>query len=337
MSNPDRGARPSLGTVAVALLVVAAGCSGLDGGERTPYAAPDQTVGTADGGPPGVANGSVERPFQLVQSHVGALSLSSFAVVRERTVTAADGTVVNRRRVEARVSRDRQQFLLLVERAGATVADSRRLVYASVGPDSSRGVRQDAVVSANVTAAGGVSSARRLTPGSGDVVYPTDVLSRDPTHRTLLYRYLSVADRVVVTPLAPGEGPDADTTAGTRYRVTARTTQHERLLAPDANATVSDVSVTFVADADGVVVELRVEYVLVRGDDRYRVTDRVAYPAIGDVTVERPAWFDEALDRADETTTSEDEEDPGGDVRDPGDDGETRGRAPTEGRPRVAR
>lgn len=321
-----------LGALAVALLLVLAGCSslgGAGGSDRTAYDVPSRTPSVGGPGPPGVANDSVESPFLLVQSHVGTLSLDSFHVVRERTVRRPDGTVVRAERVDARVSTDRQQYHIRVDRRGTAVDPETRVVYASVRDGVRRGVRQATVIDARLED-GQVVSAREIAREYGAVIYPEDVLGIDPNYRDRLYRYLTVTDDAVVRPLQPGVGPDLDATTGTRYQVEALTTSDHRLLTVGPNETVANVSVRFVADERGLILEMVASYVVSRDGERLRVTERIAYPALGNVSVTRPDWFDRVADEVAATATTTGDRAPNSSVADPSDDSDPRDRAPTD-------
>jgi hypothetical protein len=331
----DDGRRVA-GTVAVVALVALAGCSSLGDTDpgRTPFDVPSQPPSVGGAGPPGITNDSVESPFLLVQSHVGVLSLDSFRVVRERTVRTAAGTVVRSFALDARVSTDRQRYRVRIDRDGTALSSRERgtrVVYAATRDTPRQGARQERVLAARLGPDGTVRSATRLTAEFDPVVSPEDVLSADPNYRDRLYRYLTVTDEAVVRPLQPGGGPEVDATTGTRYRVEALTTSDRRLLASGPNETVSNVSVAFVADERGLIVETVASYVVVRGGEQFSVRERIAYPALGDVSVQRPDWFDDAAEAA-TTETVGDETGSDTRVRDPSDD-DQRGRAPTDRSP----
>ncbi len=278
------------GTVAVALLLLLAGCSGLGGDgepDRPAFDVPPTTEGggeETDPFPYGVNESGVTSSFALLQAHVGVLRLESFRVVRERTVSSENGTVLRSTRVDGRVAADRLGYRLDVER----LADGnlrRQSVYASV-EGTGDGGRVQGDVFAVTLGEDGVRSATRLVPRYGDTVAPRQVLAGNPSYRPQLYRYLTAIENATVRRVDDG--------GTTTVRIRATETAPDVLV---ANGTVSELSVQLVIDERGVVTETTATYAVNRGDSTVRVVERIVYSEIGTTSVTAPPWYDGVRDR----------------------------------------
>jgi len=277
---------------AVVLVVLLAGCSGLgvdDDPDRPafdvpPTAAESGPDADSDPFPYGVNESGVTSSFGLLQTHVGLLRLESFRVVRERTVTDSTLTVLGSTRVDARVDRDRQGYLIEVDRGPPN--ESRQAVYAPTTAGES-GRTQGSVVAVALVD-GEVESATRVAPAFGESVSPRRVLSGPPSYRNHLFRYLNAIETARV------ERPDGANVTGEEsgsVRITATETTNEDRVAP-GNGSVSDLSVAVTVDRRGLVTETRVQYALTRNGSTVRVTERIAYSDVGSVSVTAPDWYD---------------------------------------------
>ncbi len=296
---PGNGAR----AVAVALLLVTAGCSGfgLGGEERErpafdvpPTAEEPETDPEPDPFPYGVNESGLTSSFALLQSHVGLLRLESFRVVRERTVSTRNLTVLDSTRVDARIGTDRLRYRIETDRGPPDA--SRQSVYAPTEATVDGGRTQGAVL-AVALAEGEVQSATGVDPVFGESVSPRRVLSEPPSYRNRLYRYLNAVETARVERLDGG-----NESAG--VRITATETTNENRVVPGAG-TVSNLSVAVSVDSEGVITEAMATYALTRNGSTVRVTEQIAYSAVGEVSITPPEWYDGVRGRVTASRTPE--------------------------------
>jgi len=272
--------------VAVALLLLLAGCSGLGGDDdpdRPAFDVPPTTTEAAPGEesdpfPYGVNESGITSSFALLQSHVGLLRLESFRVVRERTVRTDDLDLVRLTRVDARVDADRLRYLVEIDRRGEAGAE-RQVVYAPTEESVDTGRTQGSVTAVALDDEQ-VQSATRVEPLFEGSVPPRRVLSSPPSYRDRLYRYLAAVESARVERLDSGS-----------VRITATETTNEDRVDPGPG-TVSDLSVAVTVDSEGLITAARASYALTRNGSTVRVTERIAYSDVGSVSITPPTWYD---------------------------------------------
>jgi len=262
------------GAVALALLVVLAGCAGgvgdTDGGDdgRTvnPALAGSPTPATTPpGGFPAGVDADGVAADRVVDAHRSALSNGSWTVTLSRTVRGPNGTV---------------------ERSNVTVrVDGERSLYAFErvrGDDRLRSVRWT----------DGSASASRRVDWEGTVTLagrPDDGGVRrglDPTGGAWL--------RAAFLDTSPVYAGTETTEAGAVAVVEAEEGRVERSGLPDRR----DVRLRARIGADGVVRSLLLRYETFLGTDRGSVRAAVRTLDRGSTTVPRPDWVDRALANA---------------------------------------
>lgn len=268
---------------AITVLVVLAGCSGLafgpDAGGETVSPAP---VPTDDGLPPGVdRSGAVDAPV-LAAAHGTALEDASYTLTTNRTVRLANGSLQSALGVELQLSAARNYH------ANVTVAGPEAPVVIGEPPT-------------------------RAEYWSDDEVY----LRRQAIdNRTVYSRYDSETYvgtwRFWLGSVALDIDPETDLYATLRSfetRVADRSDRRVHLVGTVARSQefVDDQSdVERVENATlhaflthgGLVTSYHVTYDAVRDDgETVRVRRSVRFHAVGNTTIDRPAWYDEAMNR----------------------------------------
>lgn len=247
-----------------ACLVVLAGCSGLVGGDGDVTPAPDVTP--ADVSPdlhggtiaPGLTESELVNASALAAAHERVLSNRSFTSTYRLRLLDADGSVVRESVTQGQYAADRLQYDTSARYTGAFAearGAERRESWADGDHRYVRWLR------------GGEWEYQRQE------LRPPARLSPGGTVEPLL----SGATGVAIKRL--GDGGEWE-----RYRVEA--TEFENLGDSVRNATL-----TAVVDERGYVSEVRVVIVL---DTGLRQVVEATYSTVGDTTVERPAWVDEA-------------------------------------------
>ncbi|WP_276299229.1 DUF7537 family lipoprotein [Halorussus lipolyticus] len=100
---------------------------------------------------------------------------------------------------------------------------------------------------------------------------------------------------------------DTEDRGGTaRYRVNSTGIRSPDALASQLRAdSVRNVSFSALVGDTGLVHEYAIEYTAVRGDNTTRIERTVRFTALGETTVERPAWVDEAENETESETTGQ--------------------------------
>jgi hypothetical protein len=317
----DLGCR-GLAPVALAGLLVLAGCGGLGAGgddsgpeaTLTPVDVPGDSgsAGPAvEALPPGVTPAGVEDPFALAWAHTGALEGRSYTVRSVVTVRHPNGTLRGRRRTVARVGADRRRFHVVhvtrgptppfrpvrrgaVRTPGRSVfwSDGRRLLWSVTRP--------------NGTAYRSVPAGEYDPDGSrvGERWRgPADTGGED------IYLVLNAVRTAVSETTVAGSGSDSATGNGTAVRIesTGRASAGSVEEAHSIGAafeyplgaefdTVSSVDLSATVTPDGFVREYRFAYAVGDEDERVGVVRRVTYSAVGRTAIARPAWYDRAVE-----------------------------------------
>lgn len=281
------------GVVAVALLVVLAGCNapllpGGDGSTPTPSPASTPTAtattpGTTapDPADAGLSASGVEDPLALTAAHEARLANTSYTLTGTTTVRAADGTVLvrNNRTVEVAAGGERFAWDGTSEVAPGTPAwlnrSFRRLPVERAFSDG------------NTTTAVVVDfdGERRVHQSSDRGTGGTNWVGRDFTGATLTrWAFLGVDTRVV----------DVERVDGTvRYHLAATDGPQNLTVSPRDDHPAELASLTAEVDRTGVVRALVIQYVVERDGERYGVTTTLTVTDVGETTVERPGWLED--------------------------------------------
>lgn len=272
--------------LAVALLLVLAGCGGFSGDGATDADAttlPEETtVESTDDPPPGLSESGVTDAAALAAAHEAALVDRSYTYDREVRIVAENGTELGRWHQRAQVGADRAEFNYSqtgegVSVSGRTVESVRVYANGSVtlwdeDPESDDGGE----------------FRRESGPGFAETTFSNDRLLAD---------VLNASETSV-------EAVERD--GRTWYRVEAA--DEGGTYAYDGpNGTVeveaTNVTATALVAPSGLVRNLTYEFDFVRGETSGRRTMEIRYSELGATAVEVPAWVADAkraTDAADE-------------------------------------
>lgn len=275
--------------LAVVLLACAAtaGCTGmLDLGSGATSTAEPETPTTVPPPPPpetaedpGLGVDGVVDPVALSRAHADHLQGRSFTYREATTIRDENGTVLLERELVVRVGVDRERFELVRQRTVAGGAPSWIDPLAVRYPPRAYG------------------------NGTG-VVVVDDRFSGDPVRRYDDPSRSSVAGHGFV-----GTQLIYETFGGVETRTTDVRREDDELVlgvslaeAPvverrssEPNITVSLDRLDATIERDGFVRSIEREYDYARDGRTLQVTRRHAYTDVGETTVERPAWVDDAL------------------------------------------
>jgi hypothetical protein len=280
---PSTNTRRLASSIALALLVVLAGCSGLPGsgtptdGGTTPTPTPTATTDTPTPTPtatpspspetvaPGLTESGVVDAWALAREHKTTLRSVSRTVQVERTVTAADGTTLAR--VET-----------TVDRSGPLVPGTYRRTVSGSAPGSVGEPTTDLAVWTNGTAT-------VTKTGSGDAATYTNssgrasVFGSDGTRWQTLF-LLFTGTNVTVTDERTRNGVSA-------YRVesTGQPSGDSRF------ASYANVSLTAVVSEDGIVRRYELSYDRSIDGRQVTVTESVRFTDLTSTEVTKPTWY----------------------------------------------
>lgn len=256
--------------VAVCVLLVAAGCSGL-AGEDTPTATPVEPAPVPVDPPPGVSEGGSVESITLLSSHVDQLRDGSATVTERRTERFANGSLrFDRTTTSYHGPVDRFYVVQTVEGTdpgayGATQGRYERWANGTLG----------------------VAAVR---DGDGDGV------TFEPAYPGQFR--INNFDRLY--PLFAALEPTVTEERGEEVVFVARATR-ERVPGGFGEDPIRNVhNVTFVATITptGLVRSYRIRYTGTVDGATVHVTERVRYEDVSATEVPRPAWVDEAISDA---------------------------------------
>lgn len=264
-----------------AVLLVLSGCSGLfGGGTSTPTVTPvDPPTGSPTATPvpvlaPGVTARGVQNASALASAHEAVLANESHTIAATETRRYADGTLQWQYDSDRRVAPTEARH-----HAVATISGTER----PFGIGSLRNV------------------SRFETYREGQQVH---VFESNGT-ATRSVRTTGDAPRVVADPLVAvfsateTEVEGRVTRNGTTVHrlVVVEVTRPELLagaLARPSYDSVENASFSALVDSRGLVHEYRLAYTLHRGETTVQVTREVRFRSVGNTTVTRPPWYDDA-------------------------------------------
>lgn len=234
---------------------------------RTP--APTTTGTPSEELAPGVTRDSVDA-WTLSHAHRERLQDASFTVASTRTIRDANGTLRLQASTTHRIAAGGWPSRVT---SNVTANRARELGY--VGHSDVDVWQNDTISLFAVTLENGSTIYQRR--GAHEV-------TRDATHWSDLYQLLGTVNTTVVERI--------DTNGTTRYVVASTSQPDSRVFrTPRANVTLIAV-----VDEDGLVRRYTVSYDTSRDDEWIHVTRTVRFLAIGRTTVEKPPWFDDAMD-----------------------------------------
>lgn len=262
----------------VVTLLVLAGCSGLSASSTptlTPAAVPTDQPTTQRPANTSAVVGSWVDPLAVSTAHAQVLAPTSHAVVRRRTVRSASGTLRLERRARRLVDPDdRRSYERVAVRDPDRNADGPRVVQRW---------RDGGHILVAVTAGNRTRYVSPPTPGRA-ASRRRGYLTHQRGHG--LYAVLGALDPKVVE--RTGDPPRI-VLAATR---TEPGPAFERLI---EGTDPRNLSFRAVIEPSGLVRERSLQYRMVRDGRRVRVSSRIRYVAVGNVSIERPPWYDEAV------------------------------------------
>jgi hypothetical protein len=266
--------------LAVALVVVAgygvhlaiseqAGESPAESAATTPTRTPAPTTTETPGElAPGLTRDGVDA-WTLSQAHRERLRDTSFTVASTRTIRDANGTLRLHGSYTHRIAAGGWPSRMT---SNTTATRIRELGYA--GYYDVESWNNDTVALFAITRENGSTIYQRR--GAHEV-------ASGATHWSDLYQLLGTVNTTVVDRL--------ETNGTTRYVVVATSQPDSRVFGtPRANVTV-----TVVVDEEGLAHRYTASYDTYRNDEWIHVTRTVRFLAIGRTTVEKPTWFDDAM------------------------------------------
>ena len=284
--------RSALRVLLLALLVVTAGCSGAFGGESSDDSPPNGATTTeADALPPGLTTGGLADSDALVNAHVEELDGESLTRRETRVRRYDNGTLRWQMYRTLRTAANRTRWLVVTDVVGRPVFGATE-GHVAVFADGQRVYRS--VTTPNA------SWSDLLRTATGDSETPRN-LALDAARTDDLY--------VLLNAFASNESANVwkSVTHSGEYRVESSTLAYPDLLASHLNlAEVRNATLTAVVTADGRIVEYRVEYVGTEHGEIVHGTVTLQYSMVGETTVEVPAWYEAAKERAEKGETTQD-------------------------------
>jgi len=290
------GTRP-VGTLAVLLLVVTAGCNGLAGTEtdtpttRDPYGVPETTsAATTERAPsllPGVTERGVRDPRTLARAHGREVRASSFVLTSNRTIRYSNGTLYSM--LSLRVAVDETRTYL------ATVSTDGPGAPVFLGaPPASAEFWSNGTLYARAYGVGNETTYNTFEPPNAFVATWRYWVSTVPYggQDGTATDYLAALFSSVRTRVA-----DRRTENGTTvYRLVGTGPASEQFVDDVRNPRSVNLSAT--VDERGIVRRLELTYAGDVDGTTVRVTRRLRYGRIGNTTVDRPSWVDLATNRS---------------------------------------
>jgi hypothetical protein len=271
--------RPALRALLLAALVATAGCSGVFGGE--PGAS--ETI-TTEGGPlaPGLTEDGIADANVLVNAHGSSLDGESLTMQERHVQRYGNGTLRWQENRTILAASNRTRYLMVTDVTGKPMfgdSESRAEIFAD-GDRVYRSVRTPNGSWADV-----------LRTASGDPGSPSEV-PVDPARTDDAYVLLSAFD-ANGSEYVRERTPDAR-----RYLVETSALEHPGLLASHLELdAVRNATLEVIVTSDGRIEEYRVEYEGTHDGAVVRGERTLWYSAVGETTVEAPAWLDEVEDR----------------------------------------
>jgi hypothetical protein len=268
--------RRSILSALVALVVILAGCNGLAlGGDETPTSTVTPAdVPTDEPTPtpvpqlaPGFTGEGVTEPFVLAEAHAAVLENTSYTYHENTTARYTNGTVYTHGTTHTQSVANDSRFYIVQSGSNVEVYKTKRLSIWSNGErtlvarTSNNTTSYTARRSANGESAFGGTSSERLAALFSSV--KTRVVGQEQRNGTTVYR---VAATNVTNPT-----------------VLERGWQNPR-----------NVTLRALISSQGLVREYQVNYTATRNSSTVHVNRRIRYTNIGNTTVERPPWYDEA-------------------------------------------
>lgn len=276
----------SVPAVVLAVAVVIAGCNGLaPGGDETPTstltpAAVPTDEPTSTPVPrlaPGLTSRGVADPFALGEAHVATLDGISYSMQENLSVTYRNGTSYRRLGSTAQLAANDSRYYVSHNSFAETYSEGP--VTNSFWSNGSQIIRAQTINGSTAYSVPRGADRERRSP---------EQLGYSPTNREQIYTLFgSVETRVT----------DREQRDGTAvYRVEATDVTNPATFESAKWQTPENLTLVADVDSRGLVSEYRVHYTATLGGSPVDVNRRVRYTDLGNTTVERPPWYDEAIE-----------------------------------------
>jgi len=268
--------------VALAVVVALSGCAGFTTSQTptvTPAPLPDETP--SETGPaslaPGLTEDGIDDALTLSTTHFSLLRNSSYTALSDRTVHETDGTFRRERQETMRV--DRNRMYRSVEAGGP----NRSGRYTRI-----ESWRNGSLYLVAATDDRGTGYSDRSSGEHGNWLYGV--------HQTV------PASQQLFTLLQSLETDTTGKTPNGSFRVRATGIEDQRALDRLVLGTgVRNVSFEAIVTPEGLLQSYEFRYDVDRSGRTVRVVRRLRYRNVGSTTVDRPPWYDEALNATDPT------------------------------------
>lgn len=263
---------------AVFLLVTVTGCQGVIGEafgpfDRTPADQSADATVTA----PGVTDAGVVDPGALAAAHVTSLTGQSYTVRANLTVLAPNGSIRGQRIAVMQVGSAGERFTLRQNATGSFPWPAPPASDVNVPLEPKRTVPLETDL--RVWSDGNWTYLQRPTPNG-------TAYRRDRARFAVVQTDSFVADGAIharfgAVPTNRTTVTKTDRDGWPVYRITATTADGRRVMA--------------IVDPLGLVYTLRTDWPLAVSGSNGRVIEQFRFTAIGNTTVERPSWVDQAI------------------------------------------
>lgn len=272
-----------LAALALACLVVLAGCGA--GGDRSAPTATPVPVPPADADAdrrplaPGVRSTGVVDSTALVGEHVRLLRNGSFRVESVVTRWGTDADIVRSRTATVgRFDETSDYYVRRVASRSASREGETRTIEQHVEGD----------LVLRRTVEGNATTYARGSENAMQGVSRRATLLPDPTTSRTLFLLFQGLNVTVAVETTRRDGSAV-------YRLRAVGVRDPAALRTLASGNVSDVAFGARVTASGLVRSYWFAYTAVRGGEEVRTVRRVAFDGVGATRVERPPWYDAAL------------------------------------------
>lgn len=285
----------SMFAVLLALSLVLAGCSGLGiGGNETPTEtstpaevptdAPTQTP--VQQLAPGLTGGGVTDAFALGDAHAAVLDNVSYTVHENFTIRYKNGSIFNQVTTRVQIANN-SRFYIVQDGLGPNVSGSGSFSAWSNGERVLFAQTSNNNTSYNIPP--GIEEREPIPPQEA-----VRAIGIDPTNSEQIYGIFSSVETRVT---------DRTTRNGTtHYQIVA--TNVTNPAAFDRGRNPRNVSLQALIDSRGLVREYQLSYTATLNGAPAQIHRQVNYSSLGNTTIERPPWYDEAIENVSTTTST---------------------------------
>ncbi len=280
---------PLLSSLLLVGLVVLSGCSGFPGFDSGEAQETTEASTLSDelqsNSPPGVRDGRLVNPEQLLNQHWAILSYRAYAAQRHY-VERQNRSLSARTNVTIKHASDGQYRATVVSTQG--LADRTEYWF-----DGERGYLASTI--GNETRYTRARTARGSTPLPEDLLYfATPPYRSGLVNQRGLYQYLTAAQGSTLETIQTEEGSD------TLFGLTTQLSEPSAVGSSARFDSIRNGSFTAVVDPWGVVHSYQLTYEGVVGEQTVTVTETVSYELDTEITVTPPAWSEQVNNKSDQ-------------------------------------